>query len=75
MRGIGDDHYTMVATWSHIRYQKRGKNEVWRQLYLTLRPDEYEFFLDLRKVFKFSVSCLVTYAVEKYLEEIFDEVA
>ncbi|HOT43857.1 MAG TPA: hypothetical protein PLM53_05345 [Spirochaetota bacterium] len=70
MRRIGDDHDAMIATWTRIRYQKRGNKEDWRQLHLTLRPDEYEFFLDLRKVFKFSVSCLVAYAVEKYLDEI-----
>ena len=70
MRRIGDDHHTMIATWSRIRYQKRAGKKDWHQLHLTLRPDEYEFFLDLRKVFKFSVSCLVAYAVEKYLDEI-----
>ncbi|OHD63030.1 MAG: hypothetical protein A2176_09420 [Spirochaetes bacterium RBG_13_51_14] len=35
-----------------------------------LKPDEYEFFLDLRKVFKQSVSRLVAYAIDKYLDEI-----
>lgn len=70
MRRLGDDHDNMVATWSRVRYQKRDETGNWRHLHLTLRPDEYEFFLDLRKVFKFSVSSLVAYAVEKYLEEI-----
>jgi len=70
MRRLGDDHDIMVATWSRVRYQKRGERGNWRHMHLTLRPDEYEFFLDLRKVFKFSVSRLVAYAIEKYLEEI-----
>lgn len=75
MRRIGDDHDAMVATWSRVRYQKRYNNVHWCHLHLTLRPDEYEYFLDLRKIFKFSVSFLVSYAVEKYLDEILDNLS
>jgi hypothetical protein len=70
MRRLADDHEEMAVTWSRVRYQKRDIKSNWRHMHLTLRPDEYEFFLDLRKVYKFSVSYLIAYAVEKYLEEI-----
>jgi hypothetical protein len=66
------DHVKMVATWSRVRYQNRNTGGKWSHLHLSLRPDEYEYFLDLRKIFKFSVSFLVSYAVEKYLDEILD---
>jgi hypothetical protein len=32
-----------------------------------LRPDDYEYFLDLRKLCKMSVSLLLAYCVKKYL--------
>jgi hypothetical protein len=64
------EHEKMVSTWSRVRYQKRNPGGEWHHLHLRLRPDEYEYFLDLRKIFKFSVSFLVFYAVEKYLDEI-----
>ncbi len=74
MHRLGDDHDKLIATWMRVRYQKRNEKGDWHHLHLTLRYDEYEFFLDLRKVFKFSVSCLVAYAVEKYLEEILNKI-
>ncbi|MBP7737229.1 MAG: hypothetical protein KA369_14715 [Spirochaetes bacterium] len=70
MRRLGDDYENMTNTWTRVRYQKRDANPYWHILHITLKPDEYEYFLDLRKVFKFSVSCLVAIAVEKYLDEI-----
>ena len=75
MRRVADDHDKMVATWSRIRYQKRDPDAVWLPLHLALRPDEYEFFQDLRKVFKCSISFLVAYAVKKYLKEIIHKLA
>jgi hypothetical protein len=70
MRRLGDDYEKMTITWARVRYQKRDENPKWHLIHITLKPDEYEYFLDLRKVFKFSVSCLIAIAVEKYLDEI-----
>lgn len=70
MRRLGDDHKEMTITWTRVRYQKRDVNPNWHLLHITLKPDEYEYFLDLRKVFKFSISCLISIAIEKYLHEI-----
>lgn len=70
MRRLGDDHKEMTITWTRVRYQKRDVNPNWHLLHITLKPDEYEYFLDLRKVFKFSISYLISIAIEKYLHEI-----
>jgi len=51
-----------------VRYQERRVPDEWHRFHIELRPDEYEFFLDLRKLLKMSVSLILAYAVEKYLK-------
>jgi len=51
-----------------VKYQKRRSHNEWHRFHIDLRPDEYEFFLDLRKLLKMSVSLILAYAVEKYLQ-------
>jgi hypothetical protein len=55
-----------------VRYQKRDPLKRWRCFSISFRTDEYEFFTDLRKLGKFSVSYLVAMAVERYLDELLD---
>ncbi len=58
-----------------VKYQCRRAKSEWRCVHLALRPDEYEFFGDTRKVFRLSVSCIVAYAVEHLLDELLEEMA
>lgn len=53
-----------------IRYQERSGGVARGRMHLRLRCDEYEFFIDMRKVWKMSVSFLVAYAVEHFLDEL-----
>ena len=53
-----------------IKYQDSDSKQNWRKFHLLLDTDEYEFFLDLRKFFKMSVSAIVAFAVKKYYKEI-----
>lgn len=53
-----------------IRYQERLEGAELGRMHLRLRCDEYEFFIDMRKVCKMSVSFLVAYAVEHFLDEL-----
>ncbi len=50
-----------------VRYQGRRRPEEWHVFHLQVRPDEYEFFLDLKKLLKMSVSLILAIAVKKYL--------
>jgi len=50
-----------------VRYQERCKPEHWQVFHVQLRSDEYEYFLDLRKLLKMSVSLILAYAVNKFL--------
>jgi hypothetical protein len=74
MRRLADDHQKLVKSWIRVRYQDRDSGKCWDQLHLSLRPDEYEFFLDLRKAYKCSVSSLVSYAIEKYLDQMLNRI-
>jgi len=63
------DNERCSVQWSRVKYQERNAGEARHRLHLMLNPDEYEFFLDLRKVFKKSVSSCVAESIIKYLDE------
>ena len=52
-----------------VKYQDSDSKENWHKFHILLDTDEYEFFIDLRKFFKMSVSAIVAYAVKKYYRE------
>lgn len=70
LRRLADDKAIIPEPWKRIQYQKRHPKNEWRRFHLYLREDEYEFFLDLRKFFKRSVSCLIAYAIDYYYDDI-----
>jgi hypothetical protein len=50
-----------------VRYQKRRRPDEWHTFHLQLRIDDYEYFQDLRKLLKMSISLILAYAVKKFL--------
>ena len=52
-----------------IQYQKRNMPGDWATFHISFHPDDYEYFLDLRKLLKRSVSLILAYAVDKYLND------
>ncbi len=53
-----------------VRYQEKRNTKEWHTFHVRLRMDDYEYFLDLRKLLKMSVSLILAYAVEKFLDEV-----
>jgi hypothetical protein len=53
-----------------VQYQQIRKQGEWHTFHLYVREDDYEYFLDLRKLLKMSVSLILAYAVEKFLDKI-----
>ena len=53
-----------------VKYQKSDLRENWHKFHFLLNADEYEYFLDLRKLLKKSISAIVAYAVKKYFKRI-----
>lgn len=53
-----------------IQYQERSTQCSLRPIHISLREDDYEYILDLRKLLKMSVSCILALAIKKYLKHI-----
>lgn len=66
------DNRKMLKTNSRIKYQERDLKENWHRIHILLNEYEYEYFLDMRKFFKMSVSYILAYAVLKYHKELMD---
>ncbi len=56
-----------------VKYQKRDKNAVWKRPHVMLEPDLYEKSLDMRKLYKMSVSYIVLVAYRKYFDAVVQE--
>jgi hypothetical protein len=50
-----------------VQYQERRRPEEWHTFHIQLREDMYEYWLDLKKLLKMSVSLILAHAVKKYL--------
>ena len=75
IKTIMDETKNPDCLWKMVQYQETRKPEEWHRFHLVLRPDEYEYLLDLRKLLKMSVSLILAYAVRKYLNEIMEKKA
>ena len=71
LRRFAEDNNSTPVTGTRIKYQKRfASDDGWRRMHVLLSPVEYEFFIDLRKVFKKSVSACVAEAIDRYLDDL-----
>jgi hypothetical protein len=52
-----------------VQYQERKMPEEWHTFHISLMEDEYEYFQDLRKLLKMSVSLLIALAVKNFLND------
>jgi hypothetical protein len=52
-----------------VRYQKRARPEEWHKFHVRFRPDEYEYFQDLRRLCKFSISYILQRAIKKHISK------
>ena len=62
--------YNMVPIGRLVQYQDRRSKEEWHRFHIVWRWDDYEYFLDLRKLLKMSVSKILADAVEKFLKKL-----
>ena len=52
---------------SMVQYQGRRSSYDWCIFHVQVREDVYEYWLDLRKLLKMSVSLILAYAVKRFL--------
>ena len=64
------DHRRFRRGFGTVQYQPDNIMENWRCVHIRLREDENEYFVDLRKICKRSVSLLLAIAVDKYITEL-----
>ncbi|MBP7737304.1 MAG: hypothetical protein KA369_15095 [Spirochaetes bacterium] len=65
-----EDQNEVEILKSPVKYQERDSVSQWAKFHITLREDEYELCLDLRKVYKMSLSLIIALAISKYLKNI-----
>ncbi len=70
MRRVMHDNRKMLKSHSRIKYQERDLKENWHRLHIVMNEYEYDYCLDMRKFFKMSVSFILAFAVNRYLDEI-----
>ena len=70
LKRIMRDHQGLMRGFTTIKYQPDDDRENWHCFHIRFKQDEYEFFSDLRKFCKYSVSFLVAMAVDKHLDQI-----
>lgn len=56
--------------WMRIQYQARNAGKDWIKPHMRFSPGEYSYYNDLKDVLKMSISFIIAYAVEHYLDEI-----
>jgi hypothetical protein len=70
LKQILEDNRNVKIFLSPVKFQPRDDKSNWYTFHLTLREDEYEFCLDLRKIYKMSVSYIIALAIKKHLVKI-----
>ena len=53
-----------------VRYQRRREDSLWRTVHVALPDEVYQKCVDLRGLFKFSVSWFFSHAVEWFLDDV-----
>jgi hypothetical protein len=73
MKNVMDVREPQVRCGRSVQYQGKAAWDNWRTVHVRFRPDDYEYFLDLRKLLKMSVSLILSIAVNKYLKRLMHE--
>lgn len=73
MQRVMRDNQKLLQSYSRVKYQERDQKENWHRLHIILNEYEYEYYLDMRKFYKMSVSLILAYAVMNYLNDIVNE--
>lgn len=64
---------TKIVIHKSVKYQLSDDTCNFKKLHVKLESGVYETCLDMRKVFKLSVSFILSYAIEKYLDRLIEE--
>jgi hypothetical protein len=58
-----------IQAFKRIAYRNRKGKNSWKRVHLMLKHSEYEFFLDVKKLWKMSLAKIIEYCIENVLDE------
>jgi hypothetical protein len=67
LKNVMHDSSNTATIGRLVQYQVREIQEEWHTFHISFREDDFEFFQDLRKLLKKSLSLILADAVKKYL--------
>ncbi|MGQ9842022.1 MAG: hypothetical protein ACUVRK_00520 [Spirochaetota bacterium] len=59
----------ICKAFKSIAYRKRNKDNPWKRVHLYVQYREYEYLLDIKKLWKMSIARAIEYCVEHVLDE------
>ena len=62
------DHLKYLTINRNVQYQDKDLKENWKQFHLYLSEPEYECFTNMRNFCKMSLSFIIAFSVENYLD-------
>ncbi len=74
LQGLLAQHRRRVRAFRRIQYQGRDYKENWKKVHIVIGVSDYECLLDMRKMYKMSVSFLLAVAVKNYLYKMIKEI-
>jgi len=74
LQGLLVHYRRRVQAFRRIQYQDRDKKENWTKVHIVIGASDYECLLDMRKMYKMSVSFLLAVAVKRYLYKIVKDI-
>ncbi|MCX8123233.1 MAG: hypothetical protein N3F66_03605 [Spirochaetes bacterium] len=57
-----------IKYFKQLKYRAKGAGE-WKRLHLVLYDEEYEFFMDLKKLWKMSLALIIAFCLDNVLDE------
>ncbi len=63
-----------VQYFKQLKYRQRHNGE-WKRLHLVLYDDEYEFFMDVKKLWKMSLARIIAFCLDNVLYEFLEFLA
>ncbi len=67
------DHDKLENNFRSVKYQDDDTAGKWKTLHVKFGKGENEYFQDMRRVFKMSVSLILAYSVKNYLIEVLND--
>ncbi len=73
LKRVMQDHEKLAKNFRSVKYQDDDAPDRWKTLHVKFVGAENEYFHDMRKGFKMSVSLILAYAVKNYFVEVLND--